>query len=128
MTLKARDRDSGGAVRVDGYVLSGDRGRRDRLAVGAEGDAESRKDGQFATLVPLPVEEMRVPDISDDVDVDCERTWALGGGWNGVPLRRLTVPLVCAGVLALALAVGARAIPPEHFPVVHVDEKLLSFG
>jgi hypothetical protein len=37
-------------------------------------------------------------------------------------MRRLAVLLACTGVLALALAVGARAIPPEHFPVVHVDE------
>jgi hypothetical protein len=37
-------------------------------------------------------------------------------------MRKLVLLLGCAGVLALALAVAARAIPPEHFPVVHVDD------
>jgi hypothetical protein len=36
-------------------------------------------------------------------------------------MRKLAVLLGCTGVLALASAVVARAIPPEHFPVVHVD-------
>src|SRR5215207_10412042 len=37
-------------------------------------------------------------------------------------MRRLVLLLGLTGVLALALAVGARALPPEHFPVEHVDE------
>jgi hypothetical protein len=37
-------------------------------------------------------------------------------------MRRLALLLGCMGVLALALAVVARAIPPEHFPVSHVDD------
>jgi hypothetical protein len=37
-------------------------------------------------------------------------------------MRRLALLLGCMGVLALALAVVTRAIPPEHFPVSHVDD------
>jgi hypothetical protein len=37
-------------------------------------------------------------------------------------MRKL-VPLVgCIGVVALTLAAVGRSIPPEHFPVVHVDD------
>jgi hypothetical protein len=37
-------------------------------------------------------------------------------------MRRLALLLGLTGVVALALAAGARAVPPEHFPVVHVDD------
>lgn len=37
-------------------------------------------------------------------------------------MRKSAVLLGCTGVLALALAAVGRAIPPEHFPVEHVDE------
>ncbi len=37
-------------------------------------------------------------------------------------MRKLAVLLGCTGVAALALGAAARAIPPEHFPVEHVDE------
>jgi hypothetical protein len=37
-------------------------------------------------------------------------------------MRKLAVLVACTGVLALALAAVARAIPPEHFPVEHIDE------
>jgi len=40
-------------------------------------------------------------------------------------MRKLALLLGCMGVLALALAVVARAIPPEHFPVEHVDETFI---
>jgi hypothetical protein len=37
-------------------------------------------------------------------------------------MRKLAVLLVSTGALALSLAAAASAIPPEHFPVEHVDE------
>lgn len=37
-------------------------------------------------------------------------------------MRKLVLLLGFTGVLALALGTVARAIPPEHFPVVHVDD------
>jgi hypothetical protein len=37
-------------------------------------------------------------------------------------MRRLLLLVGFAGVLAFALGVAARAAPPEHFPVEHVDD------
>ena len=37
-------------------------------------------------------------------------------------MRKLLLLFGFTAVLALALGAAARAIPPEHFPVVHVDE------
>jgi hypothetical protein len=37
-------------------------------------------------------------------------------------MRKLAMLIGLAGLLAFALGSAARAIPPEHFPVVHVDE------
>lgn len=40
-------------------------------------------------------------------------------------MRKLVLLLGFAGVLALAFAVVAKAVPPQHFPVQHVDESLI---
>jgi hypothetical protein len=37
-------------------------------------------------------------------------------------MRKLAALIGCASLLALTLAVVARAVPPEHFPVEHIDE------
>jgi hypothetical protein len=37
-------------------------------------------------------------------------------------MRKLSKALALTGVLTLVLAVGARAAPPEHFPVEHIDD------
>lgn len=37
-------------------------------------------------------------------------------------MRKLGLLLGLTGLLAFALGSAARAIPPEHFPVMHVDE------
>jgi hypothetical protein len=37
-------------------------------------------------------------------------------------MRKFALFLGLTSVLALAFAAGARAVPPEHFPVAHVDE------
>jgi hypothetical protein len=36
-------------------------------------------------------------------------------------MRKLAVLIACASLVALALAAATRAIPPEHFPVEHID-------
>ena len=40
-------------------------------------------------------------------------------------MRRLLLLVGFAGVLAFALGVAARAAPPEHFPVEHVDDTFI---
>jgi hypothetical protein len=40
-------------------------------------------------------------------------------------MRRLLLLVGFAGVLAFALGVAARASPPEHFPVEHVDDTFI---
>jgi hypothetical protein len=40
-------------------------------------------------------------------------------------MRKLALLLGLTGVLALAFAVVARAVPPQHFPVEHVDESFI---
>src|SRR6266511_5184676 len=47
--------------------------------------------------------------------------WGASGGERSC-MRKLVLLIGSIGVLALALGAVARAIPPEHFPVVHVDE------
>jgi hypothetical protein len=43
-------------------------------------------------------------------------------------MRKLAVLLACTGLVALALGAVARAIPPEHFPVEHVDDTFTIVG
>jgi hypothetical protein len=43
-------------------------------------------------------------------------------------MRKLAVLLACTGLAALALGAAARAIPPEHFPVEHIDDSFTIEG
>jgi hypothetical protein len=40
-------------------------------------------------------------------------------------MRKLVLLLGLTGVFALAFVVVARAVPPQHFPVEHVDDSLI---
>jgi|SRR5215211_3803083 len=40
-------------------------------------------------------------------------------------MRKLVLLVGLTGVLALAIVVVASAVPPQHFPVEHVDESLI---